>query len=297
MKEALCAIQMELTNSCQLACAECPRRFMGRQVGNMDFELAKLIVEEGLEYRKDMGFNLNGLGEPLLYPDLEKFIYYMALKQVVHFDLFTNLLVSSTVVESIAKAIKDSNIDVTLVMTLHLYNERGNKYNTDKLFEKNLKIILNTLGHSGKVKSHISMIDTKYHIDNDFVFDKFINMGLPKENIHKIERLNPWFGLVESMAGKSGYDVGCNTPSICDYPFILFHVGWDGKVIICCTDDVNEECVLGEVKSKGDLRRIWYGEKLEQIRKDFNEYKINIAPCDRCNRTLFARRSDLLLIK
>ena len=292
MKEALCALQIELTNTCQLSCAECPRRFMTRQVGNMDFELAKLLIDEGLEYKKDMGFNLNGIGEPLLYPHLSELIYYMAEKGVKHYDLFTNLAVNSNSVYSVFKAISETPMDVTLAISMHLYDDSGNLHKpTEANFDKNFGIITELIENKPNVHTHISMIDTKYHTEDIIAkFHTLFRTFLLPENIHVIRQLNPWFDLVKDMAGKNGYDLGCVTPSVCDYPFILFHVGWDGKVIICCTDDVNEECVLGEVKEKGDLRKIWHGEKLEQIRKDFNEYKINIAPCNRCHRTLFARK-------
>jgi len=40
MQHKIEAIQLELTNACGLDCAECPRRYMTRKVGMMDFELA-----------------------------------------------------------------------------------------------------------------------------------------------------------------------------------------------------------------------------------------------------------------
>lgn len=291
METNLTAIRLELTNKCQLSCAECSRRFMSRPVGEMDFQLAKLIVEEGLDYRKDMSFIFSGLGEPLLYKKLPELIDFMAEKGVAHLNLFTNLSVKKKTSEvgDIFKAINKSKINVALIMSLHLYDENGQIQSVVKNnFDDNFDIAMGLLHDTKKVDKHITIIDTKYHSEKDTSLYRY-KKHLAPENIHVVRQLNPWFDLVRDMAGKEGYSPGCFAPSICEHPFILLYVGWDGQIPICCTDGVNAECVLGEIKENGDLKRIWEGDKLSQIRKDFNEYKITIEPCKKCYKTLFAR--------
>src|SRR3990167_4317872 len=119
MQHKIEAIQLELTNACGLDCAECPRRYMTRKVGMMDFELAKLIALETLKYNYYAGFNLNGLGEPLLYSYLPEFIEYLcSLKKDVHFDLFTGLVADTEQIKIVMRVIKDSKCDVTLATLL-----------------------------------------------------------------------------------------------------------------------------------------------------------------------------------
>ena len=257
----------------------------------MDFQLAKLIIEEGLDYRKDMSFIFSGLGEPLLYNRLPELIDFMAEKGVAHLNLFTNLSVKKKTSEvgDIFKALNKSNINVALIMSLHLYDENGQIQSVVKNnFDENFDIAMELLQDNKKVDKYITIIDTKYHAEEDTALYRY-RKHLTPENIYVVRQLNPWFDLVTDMAGKEGCSPGCVAPSICEHPFILLYAGWNGQVPICCTDGVNAECVLGEIKEKGDLKRIWEGDKLGQIRKDFNGYKITIQPCKRCYKTLFAR--------
>ncbi|MFZ3064217.1 MAG: SPASM domain-containing protein [Nitrospirota bacterium] len=296
METNLEAIRLELTNKCQLSCAECSRRFMSRPVGEMDFELAKLIVEEGLEYKKDISFILSGLGEPLLYKRLPELIDFMAEKGVAHLNLFTNLSmkIKPSEVGDVFKAINKSKINVNLIMSLHLYDENGQIQSVVKNnFDENFDIAMELLQDNKRVDKHITVVDTKYHTDEDTSLYRYRKYLIP-ENIQVARQLNPWFDLVKDMAGKEGHSPGSIAPSICEHPFILLYAGWDGQVLICCTDGVNGECTLGEIKEKGDLKRIWEGDKLNQIRKEFNEYKITIQPCKKCYKTLFARKSLFL---
>lgn len=299
METNLEAIRLELTNKCQLSCAECSRRFMSRPVGEMDFELAKLIVVEGLEYKKDISFILSGLGEPLLYNRLPELIDFMAEKGVAHLNLFTNLSIKikPSEVGDVFKAINKSKINVNLIMSLHLYDENGQIQSVVKNnFDENFDIAMELLQDNKRVDKHITVVDTKYHTDEDTSLYRYRKYLIP-ENIHVARQLNPWFDLVKDMAGKEGHSLGCVTPSICEHPFILLYAGWDGQVLICCTDGVNGECILGEIKEKGDLKRIWEGDKLNQIRKDFNEYKITIQPCKKCYKTLFTLENGELTEK
>lgn len=288
MDKNLVAVQMELTNACALDCAECPRRAMSRKVGMMNLDTAKLIVEEGVAYKKDIGFNLNGIGEPLLYPHLPELIQFMQEKGVVHFDLFTSLVASTKNVEQVFEAIGNTNIDVLLAITKHAYDSTGTNQIKEDMFEKNFEIVLKA---QGKINKHIHMNATKYHT-SEFI-DSFLEnyrQFLPKDNVHYTKQINPWFNLVTDMASvEYGAEEPNTCKNICDYPFNVLHVGWDGKVIICCTDDVDEECVLGEIREKGDLVKIWEGQKLQEIRDKFNNYIIDIAPCNKCNRTAWAR--------
>src|SRR3990167_3220445 len=181
MQHKIEAIQLELTNACGLDCAECPRRYMTRKVGMMDFELAKLIALETLKYNYYAGFNLTGL-----VADPEQ------IKRVV-------------------RVIKDSKCDVTLAMTYHPFNSKGEFQEVKmELMIKNFLELYHELGSIERVHKHIALIKTKYvhnGIEKEFV-ERFRQM-LPDDNIHVIKNMNPWLDLVKEMAGEDGYDTGC----------------------------------------------------------------------------------------
>jgi len=102
------------------------------------------------------------------------------------------------------------------------------------------------------------------------------------------------------MAGPDGCDPGqVSRPDtgeqMCHYPFKTAHIGWDGEMIICCTDDVNAECTFGKVQERGDLLKLWHSEKLNNIRASFDRmFDDNIenapSPCKKCFRLAWMKK-------
>src|SRR5687768_6430866 len=74
------SVQVEVTGSCNLACAMClvsyrPR--IGRKTGAMCFHTFRSLVDALPELRR---VTLQGLGEPLLAPDLERMVAYASAR-------------------------------------------------------------------------------------------------------------------------------------------------------------------------------------------------------------------------
>jgi radical SAM protein with 4Fe4S-binding SPASM domain len=74
------SVQVEVTGSCNLACAMClvsyrPR--IGRKAGAMCFHTFRSLVDALPELRR---VTLQGLGEPLLAPDLERMVAYASAR-------------------------------------------------------------------------------------------------------------------------------------------------------------------------------------------------------------------------
>lgn len=94
-------VNLELTNDCNLSCNMCPRNKMTREIGYMDFDLYKRIIDElpsGTE------INLSMLGEPLMHPDILKMIEYGAQKGIEIY-LYTNgVLLDKDVDENLLKS-------------------------------------------------------------------------------------------------------------------------------------------------------------------------------------------------
>ena len=75
-------IQIEVTGACNLACQMCLVRYrpkLGKREGAMCFHTFKAIVDDLPELEK---ITLQGLGEPLLAPDLFRMIEYAAARRV-----------------------------------------------------------------------------------------------------------------------------------------------------------------------------------------------------------------------
>lgn len=291
MKTDLIAAQIELTNACKLACAECPRHLMSRPVGVMKLDLAKTIILDGIEYNPKIGFNVNGLGEPLLYPWFSEVVEFMAGSGAQHLELFTSLVAAPRQIEKAFAAIDQSKIHTQLAITKHLYDNQGRRQFDDASFDAALE---QALGMGDHVEKHIAVVLTKYHTADDVQeFESKYLHRFQSGNFHIIRSLNPWFNLVKDMAHPGFGAIGdAMEPNICDYPFILLHVGWNGDVIVCCTDDVDGECILGKIEQRGDLRKVWHGEVMEELRRKHRAYIIDMPPCTKCGRTAWARKKE-----
>ena len=70
-------IDIELTNNCNALCAFCPRD-KTPETGFMDFKTFKKAVERAENDHTPPIIHLCGLGEPLLHPDIIKFVKYLS---------------------------------------------------------------------------------------------------------------------------------------------------------------------------------------------------------------------------
>ena len=288
-------VQMELTNRCQLDCAECPRRYMTRPIGDMRLDLAKILIEDALEYNPKTVFNLNGLGEPLLYPKMEEFLvlFDKIAPKGIKVDLFTNLSLPIKKLETIFKLVNGMNRPFMIATTNHLYNAEGKKeIPTKKFYDDGLFLVHQLTKDNPKIDLHSHIVIHKYH--NKKELDSFLEEKrkfLPYNKVHTSDQLIPWFDTVKDMAGPAGAYYITEEPKtgeeICYHPFKTLHIGWNGDMIICCTDDIAGEEVFGVVEKKGDLARLWNCERLNHIRCMFNNKfnkDLNNAPkpCQKC---------------
>ena len=64
-------LQIEPTNRCNLKCIMCPHGCNKiSEYKDLSFPLLKKIIEDIYDYKYLKGVHIQGLGEPLLYPDL-----------------------------------------------------------------------------------------------------------------------------------------------------------------------------------------------------------------------------------
>ena len=86
--------QVEISNYCNLKCEYCPHPLQKREKGVMSFDIFKKVVTLAGRCNQTLIF-LHNFGEPLLHPDLYKFIEYAA-SQGLDCSFYTNgLLLNS----------------------------------------------------------------------------------------------------------------------------------------------------------------------------------------------------------
>ena len=286
LETGIVACQLELTNTCPLDCAECAYHFQTRKKGHMDRVLAMEVIHGCLEAFGPISFNLNGLGEPLAYKGLADVIRYIGGKSPQsRIELFTSLASSEEQGELVATALRDVPNPVLLAITIHSYGHDGEIMKHAGKAGPVLAIFRRILGELDRIDMHVAMNRTQFTPDGQA--ERFREGFLPmfgEAKTHVVEKLDSWLGYVDT-AGPGGYS-DVTQPAVCDYPFKVLHVGWNGDVLICCTDDVNGELKLGTITSREDVKKIWHSPLLDEIRVRHNALDVKgLTPCDRCGRT------------
>ena len=280
------AIQLELTNVCPLAtCAECAYRHMERPIGNMPLDFAKMVIDGAVEaFGTGINFNLNGLGEPLSYPHLAEVIRYIGQKAPQgRIELFTSLIGPAERITEVCKALLEVNNNVLLATTCHIRDAEGEVLKkTANHFQ--FPTIYSMLGNVPRIDLHVATNVSIYTTEEDIkTFNDVFLPILGKDKVHVIERLDSWLEYIRPVA-KECSDV--TSPAVCDYPFKVMHILWDGRVNLCCTDDVTLEFEIGQIKVKEDIKAIWFSPVIELLREKHNNLDVaGQVPCNRCGRT------------
>lgn len=279
------AIQLELSNACPLGtCAECAYRFMERPIGSMPLEFAKMIVDGAIEaFGVGINFNLNGLGEPLSYPYLPEIIRYIGQKSRGRIELFTSLIGPPERITEVCRALLEVNNNVLLATTCHIRDAEGEVLKkTANHFQ--FPIIYSMLGNIPRIDLHVATNVSIYTTDEDIkTFNDVFLPILGKDKVHVIERLDSWLEYIRPVA-KECSDV--TSPAVCDYLYRVLFIEWNGKVTQCCTDTIKDEFVIGEIKEKDDIKKIWFSPAMELLRERHNNLDCkDLIPCNRCGRT------------
>lgn len=286
LETGIVALQLELTNVCPLTCAECAYTSQTRKKGHMSLSLAQEVIDGCLAAFGPISFNLNGLGEPLSYKLLPNVIRYIGRRSPgSRIELFTSLATNEEQGEAAARALAEVPNPVLLASTIHSYGVDGEIMKHAGKAGPVMAIFRRILGDLPRIDFHVAMNRTTFTPDGQA--ERFREGFLPmfgEDKVHVVERLDSWLGTV-TTAGPGGYS-DVTQPAVCDYPFKVLHVAWNGDVLICCTDDVHGELKLGTITTAADVKQIWTSPLLDEIRLRHNALDVKgLSPCDRCGRT------------
>ena len=286
LETKIVAIQLELCNACPLAtCAECSYRYMDRPVGNMPLDFAKMVIDGTVEaFGTGINFNLNGLGEGLSYPHLAEIIWYIGQKAPQgRIELFTSLIGPPERITDVCKALLEVNNHVLLATTCHIRDDEGNILKkTANHFQ--FPTVYNLLGNISRIDLHVATNVSIHTTEEDIkTFNDVFLPILGKDKVHVIERLDSWLEYIRPFANECS-DV--TSPAVCDYPFRVLHILYDGTVNLCCTDDITVELELGKITEKKDIKEIWQSPAMELLRSKHNDLDVwGQKPCNSCGRT------------
>lgn len=272
------ALNIEVTTKCNLACTFCWHKELdNNEKFNMDLSLFKRIIDEASSY-KIPSVNLNGLGEPMLHPDLMKMIKYCKDKGIPEVQFHTNATIMN---EKLATSLIEAGLD-NIIFSLdspdkETYEAMRIKASFDSV-QRNVNTFLEVKKSFNKIKPfvRVTMVltdKTTKQVD-DFV-QKWIN---------KVDSITVQDMLYASNSDagnegeekfkseeKSRIDINSkailkfqkenNIGFVCPYLYQSLKIKSSGKVQACSPKEAPS---LGHVSDT--LKSVWDGHDINKIR-------------------------------
>lgn len=258
-------VYLEITNVCNLNCSFCigntrPKKFM-------DFGEFKEILKKLKPHTNYLYFHI--LGEPLMHPEINKFIDYAKEE-----NFSINITTNGYLIDKIANNPNIRQINISL----HSFNENNgitlNDY-LNKVFNSVDKLIEN--------KTYISLrlwINSKYHNEMEFYINNRYDVKIDLTNHYKINDhlfINPFHEFIWPNLNNDYYNEFGSCYALKDHIGILV----DGTIVPCCLDTkgiIN----LGNI-FENDLEDIFKQTKVINMLKNFQNKKKCEELCKHCN--------------
>jgi len=285
-------VHIETTNICNFRCIYCPQsnadehfRILGR--GKMSFENYKTIVDKIINFWPVRELILTRDGEPLVHPELEKFIAYAAAKNLEvsigsNGSYFSKERIAALLDNGLTKVKGDFCTDKAQYEELR----KGGEYEKVRNGYRNLI----EYAIENNKKFHLVLVDLNTY-----------NANTPEEiseSLDKMRKLFPYpekyLSLNPAMMHNSFNEASVvlssskslNKPkyNLCHHPWIELVIDYKGNAVGCCRD-LRSEYIIGNILESDDLERdIWNGERMQQLRRQLAaKTPENIITCQKCD--------------
>lgn len=268
-------IGIEVTNNCNLKCSMCVRQHMTREIGNMELDVFKKIVDEGKKYFEFVG--LQDIGEPLLNKNIFAMIWYCNAN-----NLKTLISTNATVLNGeISENLLNSGINYIIFAFDGAKKETYEKIRIGANYEKVVNNIKNFLKE--KVKRKIKIFCTLqciYMSETEKEIREFRKMwNIPGVNAIRIRQITHGIDL-NNQEQKKYSNINYKVP--CYWLWSDPYIKWDGNMVPCC-QDANAIYSLGNIKNSS-MYELWNNEKMQNLRKmHINGEYYSIPLCKDCN--------------
>ncbi len=225
-------LQVEITNHCDLACVECPQRFMQRYRQGMTIDTFEAVLTKVVAGHRWESITLHKDGEPLLYKHIKDAFRTISQAHRGSFDLYTNGTHLTKEFYDFAASLPNK---WRFLVSFHFHDPDGGRYSV----ERGTRVLADCLADP---QPNIELIATthltKYASPAEAEEWRAGWSTYPNLTTHVNPNLNPWAGHI---------DGGTTTFSSCPYGSAehLF-IGVTGNVVPCCLD-LNEDLALGNV--------------------------------------------------
>ena len=270
-------LQLETQAVCNAACEFCPYPMQTRKKGRMSTVLYNKIVDEAAGIPLITHVCLNGLGEPMLDPQLVERVAYAhaAGKQVF---LFTN---GTYLTPERFEALKAAGL-ATILVSLNASNaeERKRIMHLDD-WDKVVGNILYAINHRGGVTLEVRAVvnDDSFGLESARRLNALFGSVYDGGGYVRLIQEGNWAGanrLIESRTFKPNEHCGRATGAI--------YVTWDGKVTTCCQDPFGDGNVFGDLNTQ-TIREVYAAGPYESFRLDHLNNEADKHPiCKDCGR-------------
>lgn len=264
---------VELTNYCNLNCAICPHSLMKRKKGFMDINTFKKIVDQSKKYKFPIHW-LQGVGEPLMHPDLESILRYFHENGLGLGGISTNcLLLDERRMNIIVKYCKIVRLSIDSTNPGVYQHLRRNKKHKEACEKINMLI---NLSKDSNLKIEIQLLRTR--LNRDEGVKEFQKIFGTHKNVKYIIKNAVLCGNAEDFRVNSiKSDV-----RKCLMPYNHLNIAWNGDATFCCFDcEINQR--IGNIKMDS-LNRIWRGAKTNELRKQLRKGEFDMLPvCKKCS--------------
>ena len=256
--------QIELTNRCPFTCVMCPREEMTRELGDIDPELFRSLVDQIGDNQGELLY-LHHFGESLMHPRFGELVRYATDHGVrTHLSCNPNVLTAKKADEVLASGLTSILFSVDGITNETFQAIRGRAADIDGCV-RNLNYFMerkNALG--SPVDVTIQMIDMKANAHEQ---EGFLELFRPLEARGARLHLKAF----DTFNDPSKKDMSTRLMTgRCTLPFDHMVVLWDGRVVPCCHDE-DGHIVLGDANAQ-TLAEIWRGRSYRRFRASFLEH-------------------------
>ncbi len=275
-------IDIEATSICNLKCPFCATTFRNGKIkkGFISFETVKRIIDEGASEGL-YGVKFNIRGEPLLHPEIYKFIRYAKDKGLIDVYFNTNAMLLT---EDMARRLIDAGLDrISISMEGH----------TKEVYERqrlgaNFDIVLSNIKRTQAMKGRLGVRHPTIRIQT---------VMLPDEKIDFDEYKGFWSKIADEVAYLDYKEMKVRRKEIksnwaCPQIWQRMAVWWDGTILPCNHDD-DGLLSLGSV-SKIKIKEAWHSKKMDEIRDIHKKGMAHkVGACDGC----YLRDSEIMKLE
>jgi organic radical activating enzyme len=285
-------IHIETTNICNFRCIYCPQsvpdehfKILGR--GKMSFETYRQILEKIVSAWSLREIVLTRDGEPLVHPELEKFIAFtagMGLDVTIgsNGSYFTPDRIPGLIDSGLTKVKGDFCRDKSKYEMLRV----GGKW--EKVLEGYRGLLDYAIRHDRRF--HLVLVDLDTY---DRKSPQEVTQSL--KSMHELfpyptDRLSINPAMMHNSFNEAKIVLSSSDKlrkrryNLCHHPWIELVIDYRGNAVGCCRD-LRSEYILGNILECSDIERdIWNGPAMQALRRALaNQEPESVVTCEKCD--------------